>query len=366
MFCERCGTRQPAPPPDPHTPGVLARKLLDVTGFTTADRPSRMGDDYLRLCLTCREYSCPTCWNDEVGVCQSCAPLPEPVVVWVAPESEPEPVVVYANPVAEPEPIFVAEAEPLAEPEPVFVAEAEPAPLSEPEPTRPALPRMPIIPLPRSRRPESELPLPPMFDFQVPPQIHFERMNAGRVTEPEFPAYAALPVPARAVAGPASVRPCHNCQPERLGQGALLPPLRHRPGGLGRGKDALLACSFSRSRRTRRPRGPVEQDLVAEVQPNQRAETVAITPKPAMPPISSGASRLNRFVSSPMPTSGGDAGQKAARRLGGAVGTTVNGEHDRSTIAERARAARRSARCQLADELVEQRPTRCPARSCPR
>ncbi|MEP7158629.1 MAG: hypothetical protein ABI797_04325 [Chloroflexota bacterium] len=228
VFCERCGTRQPSPPPDPHTPGVIARKLLDATGFTTADRQPRAADEYLRLCLTCREYSCPSCWNDDVGVCQTCAPLPEPVRVRVAPEPEPEPVLVAeAEPVAEPEPepVLVAEAEPVAEPEPepVLVAEAEPVaepepvaaeptPLPEPGPTRPTLPRMPIIPLPRPRRPESELPLPPMFDVTEPPQIHVERMHAAHVTEQEFPAYASLPAPARVVAGPASVRPCHNCQ----------------------------------------------------------------------------------------------------------------------------------------------------------
>jgi hypothetical protein len=71
---------------------------------------------------------------------------------------------------------------------------------------------MPVIPLPRPRRPETELPLPPLFDYPVAPQIHFERMNAAHVAQPEFPAYASLPVPPPVVAGPASVRPCHNCQ----------------------------------------------------------------------------------------------------------------------------------------------------------
>lgn len=216
MFCERCGTRQPSPPPEPNTPGVLARKLLDATGFTTADRERRPNDDYLRLCLGCREYSCPTCWNDEVGACQTCAPLPEPVVVWVV--AEPEPILA-----AEPEPVLVAEAEPVVAPELVVAAEPEPEPVAaepapepepepEPEPARPARPRMPIIRLPRPRRPQTELPLPPMFDYPVAPQIHSERVNAAHIAQPEFPAYASLPAPARVVAGPASVRPCHNCQ----------------------------------------------------------------------------------------------------------------------------------------------------------
>ena len=244
MFCERCGTRQPSPPPEPNTPGVLARKLLDATGFTTAERERRPTDEYLRLCLGCREYSCPTCWNDEVGVCQTCAPLPEPVVVWVAPERQPEPVVVLAEPVVvaepEPEPVLAVIAEPepepvpaiAAEPEPVLAVvaapelepiaaepadESEPEPIAaepepEPEPTRPAQPRMPILPLPRPRRPESELPLPPIFDYPVAPQIHFERMNAAHIAQPEFPAYASLPVPAQVAAASPSVRPSHNCQ----------------------------------------------------------------------------------------------------------------------------------------------------------
>jgi len=196
MFCERCGTRQPSPPPEPNSPGVLARRFLETVGLTTADGVRQPTDLYLRLCLGCREYSCPICWNDEVGLCQTCAPLPQPAVVWVAPQPEPEP-----------EPVVVVEPEP--EPEPVVVAEPEP----EPEPVRPALPRMPILPLPRPRQPETELPLPPIFDYPVAPQIHFERQHVTHAVQPEYPSYAQLARPTlHTTITPTGVRPCQSCQ----------------------------------------------------------------------------------------------------------------------------------------------------------
>jgi hypothetical protein len=73
---------------------------------------------------------------------------------------------------------------------------------------------MPVIPLPPPRRPETELPLPPLVDYPIPPQIHFERRHVSHVAQaqPEYPSYAHLPAPAPIVAGPPSVRPCHNCQ----------------------------------------------------------------------------------------------------------------------------------------------------------
>jgi hypothetical protein len=70
---------------------------------------------------------------------------------------------------------------------------------------------MPIIPLPRSRRPESELPLPPVFDYPVAPQIHFQRAQAAQAAKSDFPAYYASPIAQHVTASPPSVRPCHNC-----------------------------------------------------------------------------------------------------------------------------------------------------------
>jgi hypothetical protein len=311
VFCERCGTRQPSPPPVANKPGVLARRLLDAVGVTTSDGVPPPFDDYLRLCLTCREYSCPTCWNDEVGVCQTCAPLPEPVVLPMPqpatafmgtaepdaalesafvpvlepePEMEPvaaEPLVVAAEPEPEMEPVLAAEPEPEMEPvlaaepepelepvlaaepepelgpvvaaerepemEPVLAAEpepiaaeplvvaaepepemepvlaadpepepiaAEPTPLPEPEPARPALPRMPIIRMPPPKpRTEIELPLAPLIDIPIPPpQIHFEKRPAAYAAVPEYPSYALMPLAPPEAPAPGAVRPCRSCQ----------------------------------------------------------------------------------------------------------------------------------------------------------
>ena len=82
VFCERCGTRQPADPP---RPGSRFSRILDAVGLTVPDSPQH--EPYLRLCFTCRGYSCPACWNDAEGACQTCEPLPEPVAV-----AAPEPV----------------------------------------------------------------------------------------------------------------------------------------------------------------------------------------------------------------------------------------------------------------------------------
>src|SRR5512141_780863 len=120
VFCERCGSLQPRPETSTaRSAGVLARRVLDAVGITESQ--AQPGDDWLRLCLNCRGYSCPACWNPADGVCQTCAPLPEPVQV-VSPEpvhvtvTEPNPAPVAA----EPEPVAVAEQ--IAEPEPVAVA----------------------------------------------------------------------------------------------------------------------------------------------------------------------------------------------------------------------------------------------------
>ncbi|HUP83836.1 MAG TPA: hypothetical protein VM284_06580 [Candidatus Limnocylindria bacterium] len=169
VFCERCGTPQPKPDTTgQRSAGLLARRVLDAVGIT--ENQPMPAEDWLRLCLNCRGYSCPTCWNEAAGACQTCEPMPEPVVVMPPePVALPEPVVlpqtlapdapasvpywvtqleplVAARPeldeVVEPDPVFVAEYEPepvvIAEPdpEPTVVAEPEPEPaiLAEPEP----------------------------------------------------------------------------------------------------------------------------------------------------------------------------------------------------------------------------------------
>jgi hypothetical protein len=119
VFCERCGSLQPRPETSTaRSAGVLARRVLDAVGITESQ--AQPGDDWLRLCLNCRGYSCPACWNDADGVCQTCAPLPEPVHV-----APPEPAYVT---LAEPWPVFEAK------PELAYVAETELAGVAQPEP----------------------------------------------------------------------------------------------------------------------------------------------------------------------------------------------------------------------------------------
>jgi len=239
VFCERCGSLRPKPEANtPRSAGVLARRVLDAVGITES-QPAPV-DDWLRLCLNCRGYSCPTCWNEADGMCQTCAPLPEPVYVappepvYVAPPepvyvAPPEPKPVYvpepeAEPVyvapPEPEPVFVAEpelepvvvAEPEAVPEPVVV---EPAP--EPA-TRPAPPRMPVLPLPPPRPANAPiLPLPTLPDYPVAPQIAFnEQVSAAASMAAAAPVYEQhsllAPPPDASHVGSAGLRPCANCQ----------------------------------------------------------------------------------------------------------------------------------------------------------
>ncbi|MEP7378651.1 MAG: hypothetical protein ABI725_03715 [Chloroflexota bacterium] len=204
VFCERCGTLQPKPGEAPRSAGVLARRMLDAVGITE-NRPSP-AEHWLRLCLNCRGYSCPACWNESAGVCQTCEPEPEPVFV--------------AEPEAEPEPVFVAE--PEAEPEPVFVAEPEPlpVPVAQPEPVeRPTHPRMPVLPLPPPRPADAPIiPLPALPAYPLPPQIGFNaQASTGSSTAssaPVFEAHMLLApppeLPAAALAH--GLRPCPNCR----------------------------------------------------------------------------------------------------------------------------------------------------------
>jgi hypothetical protein len=272
VFCERCGTSQPkADTSGQRSAGLLARRVLDAVGIT--ENQPAPAEDWLRLCLTCRGYSCPTCWNDVAGVCRTCEPVPEPVAA-VAPEPMPEPVVipapVLAEPIApeptpqpipywvsqleplvaardeepveilepepvliaeaEPEPEFVAQPEPEPEPEPVLVADAvpepEPEPIAavEPEPELPApapvdRPRMPVLPLPPPRPADAPLiPLSPLSDYPIAPQISFTPHDSvsptSATSSPAYEAHLLLTRPARelpANAVAAGLRPCPNC-----------------------------------------------------------------------------------------------------------------------------------------------------------
>jgi hypothetical protein len=251
VFCERCGTPQPQPEvAAPRSAGVLARRVLDAVGIT--ENQPVPTDDWLRLCLSCRGYSCPTCWNDTAGVCQTCEPLPEPIVE-VAPDPMPEPVVVerepepvpywvtqleplvtarpepeaFAEPEREPadvldaDPVFVAEAQAEPEPEPV-TAEPEPDPVTadpEPDPVPVDRPRMPVLPLPPPRPADAPvIPLPALPTYPVTPQISFDpQVSVAASAQTSAPAYEAHlllapppQLPPNAIA--AGLRPCLNCR----------------------------------------------------------------------------------------------------------------------------------------------------------
>src|SRR4051794_31951466 len=164
VFCERCGARQAVERRESAASGsTFGRRLRSAVTGKTADGVSAPSDpSFLRLCLDCRGYSCPNCWNNDVGLCQTCAPLPEPEIfalpdlpvvyadapvvtpsfdapTFVQTESEPQPVAwADAQPEAGPEPIAVFEAQPEPDPVVAFEAELEPEPVAafeaEPEP----------------------------------------------------------------------------------------------------------------------------------------------------------------------------------------------------------------------------------------
>lgn len=266
VFCERCGTPQPKPDvAAPRSAGVLARRVLDAVGITE-NQPTPT-EDWLRLCFSCRGYSCPTCWNETAGVCQTCEPLPvpivetaaepvpEPVVIDRVPEPEPEPQPVFsAEPELAPElerevvdvrdvdPVFFAAAEdepdleldtvaeaapePETKPEPVLADEPKPAPVmsetkpdpeTEPEPEE--RPRMPVLPLPPPRPADAPaIPLPPLPVYPVTPHIAFTpQVSVAASSQTSAPAYEAHlllapppQLPPNAIA--AGLRPCPSCR----------------------------------------------------------------------------------------------------------------------------------------------------------
>ena len=107
VFCERCGARQPLERRESAASGpALARRLRSAVTGTSADSQRLPTDSiFLRLCLDCRGYYCPNCWNNEAKVCQTCQPVPEPEAA--------ELPTVFAD-----SPYFVTDSSP--EPEPVF------------------------------------------------------------------------------------------------------------------------------------------------------------------------------------------------------------------------------------------------------
>src|SRR6185369_9299279 len=98
-FCERCGTRYTFESARPRTRlkgvKVLSRGLKnfvmsDDTSMDEAMAAARNETDRestahqldafhktFNFCMSCRQYTCPNCWNEVEARCQSCAPLPE-------------------------------------------------------------------------------------------------------------------------------------------------------------------------------------------------------------------------------------------------------------------------------------------------
>ncbi|TMB56907.1 MAG: hypothetical protein E6J47_03775 [Chloroflexi bacterium] len=188
-FCERCGTRYEfAAPTRLSTLGKTRGLVGGLRNYVMGhDSLSESMDDARRaeeevlatkqleafhssfnFCINCRQYTCLTCWNDEAGRCQTCAPLtwvPDlaaeaaaaewPMEAMLAeaqavPEPEPEPIV---EPEPAPELVVAAEPEPMfepePEPEPVLAAAPEPEPEAEPivEPEPEPIPFRPIRPI---------------------------------------------------------------------------------------------------------------------------------------------------------------------------------------------------------------------------
>ena len=79
-FCERCGTRYTIEPVRKRESKLVGLGkslgiLLDDQGSSSASRDPFHGT--FHFCLECRQYTCPTCWNEEAGFCLGCVPLPD-------------------------------------------------------------------------------------------------------------------------------------------------------------------------------------------------------------------------------------------------------------------------------------------------
>ena len=101
-FCERCGTRYTFESARPKVRlngvRVLSRGLKnfvlsDDTTLDEAMAAARSETDRestahqldafhktFNFCMSCRQYTCPNCWNEVEARCQSCAPLPQPEI----------------------------------------------------------------------------------------------------------------------------------------------------------------------------------------------------------------------------------------------------------------------------------------------
>ena len=98
-FCERCGTRYTFESARPKirlkgvkvlSRGLKNFVLSDDTTMDEAMAAARSETDRestahqldafhktFNFCMSCRQYTCPNCWNEVEARCQSCSPLPE-------------------------------------------------------------------------------------------------------------------------------------------------------------------------------------------------------------------------------------------------------------------------------------------------
>ena len=236
-YCERCGSHYifgPSPAKGPTLAGarLLAKGLKNfvMTDGTSLDEAlaaariddthsvsTQVAEDFHRtfnFCMTCRQYACEKCWNENQGACLSCAPLwnqepvaPEGHLIVRTPTVEKQPAVDMRQkadgsgdsvpwPAEDPLPAQppvkarpVAQRPPAQQPEPVALA-----PLAPPEPT-PAT--RPLAQPPRPVEPEATAPQPvpgplaPPPARPVPAQTRPQRQSS-RVTAEERAAAESL------------------------------------------------------------------------------------------------------------------------------------------------------------------------------
>ncbi len=312
-YCERCGTRYEFAAPTKMTPMRRTRSL--ISGFknyvlsqdslsdslTDAVRSqeeqlaSRQLDAFhssFNFCIDCRQYTCTNCWNDSVGRCQSCQPLPvtQPLAERFAatlgeveadysmqfpvngntawpeldlseppPARAPEPAWPQSEPMVaetelEPEPVWVPEPEPMVaetepEPEPVWVPEPEPMVAEtelEPEPVW--VPEPVLVEAEAEAEPEPVLveaeaePEPEPEPVWVPQPVLLE---AEAEPEPVLVEAEAEPEPAPAPAPEPVALP----EPEQIPYRPLRPisdTFLHYPQAGGRDEGIAAAASAER------------------------------------------------------------------------------------------------------------------------
>ena len=111
-FCERCGTRYTFESNAPRrsrvgrvrtlSKGLRNFVLSDESSFSEALADARSEEELsatahqldafhktFNFCLTCRQYTCGTCWNQTEGRCLTCAPLPDADVAAEYPQALP-------------------------------------------------------------------------------------------------------------------------------------------------------------------------------------------------------------------------------------------------------------------------------------